>query len=55
MAGLDLHGDQVRVDLTGALPMAADLTPTAVAELDLAPGSLVWAAVKATQTHAYPA
>ncbi|WP_405020090.1 ABC transporter ATP-binding protein [Kitasatospora sp. NBC_00070] len=55
VAGLDLHGDQVRVDLTGALPMAADLTPTAVAELDLAPGSLVWAAVKATQTHAYPA
>ncbi|KQV04554.1 MULTISPECIES: ABC transporter ATP-binding protein [unclassified Kitasatospora] len=55
VAGLDLHGDQVRVDLTGPLPMAADLTPAAAAELDLAPGSLVWAAVKATQTHAYPA
>ncbi|MER5866074.1 ABC transporter ATP-binding protein [Kitasatospora sp. NPDC002040] len=55
VAGLDLHGDQVRVDLTGPLPMAADLTPAAAAELDLAPGGLVWAAVKATQTHAYPA
>ncbi|GAA1152671.1 molybdate transport system ATP-binding protein [Kitasatospora gansuensis] len=55
VAGLDLHGDQVRVDLTGRLPLAADLTPAAAAELDLAPGSLVWAAVKATQTHAYPA
>ncbi|WP_371500792.1 ABC transporter ATP-binding protein [Kitasatospora sp. NBC_00374] len=55
VAGLDLHGDQVRVDLTGALPLAADLTPAAVAELDLAPGSTVWATVKAAQTHAYPA
>ncbi|MER5636836.1 ABC transporter ATP-binding protein [Kitasatospora sp. NPDC002227] len=55
VAGLDLHGDQVRVDLTGPLPLAADLTPAAAAELDLAPGALVWASVKAAQTHAYPA
>jgi molybdate transport system ATP-binding protein len=55
VAGLDLHGDQVRVDLTGPLPLAADLTPAAAAELDLAPGAEVWAAVKAAQTHAYPA
>ncbi len=55
VAGLDLHGDQVRVDLTGELPLAADLTPAAVAALDLAPGTTVWASVKATQTHAYPA
>ncbi|GAA2804154.1 ABC transporter ATP-binding protein [Kitasatospora paracochleata] len=55
VAGLDLHGDQVRVDLTGPLPLAADLTPAAAAELDLAPGVEVWAAVKAAQTHAYPA
>ncbi|MET8704694.1 ABC transporter ATP-binding protein [Kitasatospora sp. NPDC004723] len=53
--GLDLHGDQVRADLAGAVPMAADLTPAAAAELGLAPGSAVWAAVKAAQTHAYPA
>ncbi|MFI6843882.1 ABC transporter ATP-binding protein [Kitasatospora sp. NPDC050467] len=55
VAGLDLHGDQVRADLAGALPMAADLTPAAAADLDLAPGTIVWATVKATQTHAYPA
>ncbi|MFJ8041859.1 ABC transporter ATP-binding protein [Kitasatospora sp. NPDC096147] len=55
VTGLDLHGDQVRVDLTGPLDLAADLTPAATAELDLAPGSTVWATVKATQTHAYPA
>ncbi|WP_104819319.1 ABC transporter ATP-binding protein [Kitasatospora sp. MMS16-BH015] len=55
VAGLDLHGDQVRVDLAGPLPLAADLTPAAASELDLAPGTPVWASVKATQTHAYPA
>ncbi|MEV7024221.1 ABC transporter ATP-binding protein [Kitasatospora sp. NPDC093558] len=55
VVGLDLHGDRVRADLAGELPMAADLTPAAVAELDLAPGTTVWASVKATQTHAYPA
>ncbi|WP_371478463.1 ABC transporter ATP-binding protein [Kitasatospora sp. NBC_00315] len=55
VAGLDLHGDQVRADLTGELPLAADLTPAAAAELDLAPGTVVWASVKAAQTHTYPA
>ncbi|GAA4871288.1 ABC transporter ATP-binding protein [Kitasatospora terrestris] len=55
VAGLDLHGDQVRVDLTGDVPLLADLTPAAAAELDLAPGTEVWASVKAAQTHAYPA
>ncbi|MFJ9691014.1 ABC transporter ATP-binding protein [Kitasatospora sp. NPDC101183] len=55
VTGLDLHGDQVRADLTGPLPMAADLTAASVADLRLAPGVEVWASVKATQTHAYPA
>ncbi|MGV9264545.1 ABC transporter ATP-binding protein [Kitasatospora sp. NPDC003701] len=55
VAGLDLHGDQVRADLVGTLPMAADLTPAAAADLDLATGATVWASVKAVQTHAYPA
>ncbi|ALV49078.1 ABC transporter ATP-binding protein [Streptomyces althioticus] len=55
VAGLESHGDQIRVELTGELALAADLTAVAVAELGLHPGSAVWAAVKATQTHAYPA
>jgi len=54
VAGLETHGDQIRADLTGELPLAADLTTVAAAELDLHPGAEVWAAVKATQTHAYP-
>ncbi|MEU6065082.1 ABC transporter ATP-binding protein [Streptomyces sp. NPDC047082] len=55
VAGLETHGDQIRADLTGDLPLAADLTTVAAAELDLHPGAPVWATVKATQTHAYPA
>ncbi|MEU2751633.1 ABC transporter ATP-binding protein [Streptomyces collinus] len=54
VAGLETHGDQIRADLTGELPLAADLTTVAAAELDLHPGAAVWATVKATQTHAYP-
>ncbi|MFJ9632748.1 ABC transporter ATP-binding protein [Streptomyces sp. NPDC101175] len=54
VAGLETHGDQIRVDLTGELPLAADLTTPAAAELGLHQGASVWAAVKATQTHSYP-
>ncbi|MFE9836246.1 ABC transporter ATP-binding protein [Streptomyces sp. NPDC005551] len=55
VTGLETHGDQIRADLTGELPLAADLTAVAAAELGLHPGAPVWATVKATQTHAYPA
>jgi molybdate transport system ATP-binding protein len=52
---VERHGDQARVHLDGPLPVAADVTPAAVAELGLAEGSELWAAVKASETHAYPA
>ncbi|MEU6450718.1 ABC transporter ATP-binding protein [Streptomyces sp. NPDC046979] len=55
VAGLETHGDQIRADLTGELPLAADLTTVAATELELQPGAEVWATVKATQTHAYAA
>ncbi|MCX4972865.1 ABC transporter ATP-binding protein [Streptomyces sp. NBC_00620] len=55
VGGLETHGDQIRADLTGELPLAADLTTVAAAELDLHQGAPVWATVKAAQTHAYPA
>jgi len=55
VAGLETHGDQIRADLTGELPLAADLTTVGAAELDLHQGALIWATVKATQTHSYPA
>ncbi|MGW7255709.1 ABC transporter ATP-binding protein [Streptomyces sp. NPDC054834] len=55
VAGLETHGDQIRADLSGGLSLAADLTTVAAAELGLHPGAVVWATVKAAQTHAYPA
>ncbi|MET9734596.1 ABC transporter ATP-binding protein [Streptomyces sp. NPDC006458] len=55
VAGLETHGDQIRADLTGELPLTADLTTVAAAELGLHPGVTVWATVKAAQTHAYRA
>ncbi len=53
--GIERHGDNVRVHLDGPITAFADITPAALAELDLAPGRQVWASVKATETHAYPA
>jgi len=52
---VERHGDTVRVRLAGDLELAADVTPAAVAELGLAPGVPVWAAVKATEAAVYPA
>jgi molybdate transport system ATP-binding protein len=55
VAGIQRHGDNVRVELTGPLAAAADITPAAVAQLRLETGDQVWAAVKATETRTYPA
>jgi molybdate transport system ATP-binding protein len=52
VTGFDLLGDHVRVRLTGDIDLVADVTPAAVAELDLHEGSRMWASVKATDiTH----
>ncbi|MEV4171192.1 ABC transporter ATP-binding protein [Nonomuraea sp. NPDC049709] len=53
--GIERHGDNVRVHLDGPITAFADITPSAVADLDLTPGQRIWASVKATETHAYPA
>ncbi|GAA4230957.1 ABC transporter ATP-binding protein [Actinomadura meridiana] len=56
IAAVERHGDRVRVRLSGPpFDAVADVTPAAVAELELSEGSAVWAAVKATETHVYPA
>jgi molybdate transport system ATP-binding protein len=49
------HGDSVRIQIDAALPLLADVTPAAVATLDLRPGRNVWASVKATEVSIYPA
>ncbi|MBO2449659.1 ABC transporter ATP-binding protein [Actinomadura barringtoniae] len=56
VGSVERQGDRVRVELEGPpIAAAADVTPGAVAELELVEGSMVWAAVKATETHVYPA
>jgi molybdate transport system ATP-binding protein len=56
VAGVTRHGDSIRVSLTGGPGEAsADVTPAGAAALGLAPGQRVWAAVKASETRAYPA
>ncbi|MFC4107657.1 ABC transporter ATP-binding protein [Micromonospora zhanjiangensis] len=55
IAGVQRHGDNVRVQLAGPVDAAADVTPAAASQLRLVPGQRIWAAVKATDTHAYPA
>jgi molybdate transport system ATP-binding protein len=55
VAGVQRHGDNLRVQLDGPIRAAADVTPAAAAQLRLVPGLAVWAAVKAAETRAYPA
>ncbi len=52
--GLEAHGDRVRVAVAGEPPIVAEVTPAAVAELDLGSGGAVWVAVKATEVDRYP-
>ena len=52
---LDLQGERVRVRLSGAVPLVAEVTPSAVRDLHLAAGAEVWVAVKATEISVYRA
>ena len=54
VTGLTLLADRVRLDLDGQPPALVDVTPAAVAELSLDPGSQVWLTVKATDLEVYP-
>jgi molybdate transport system ATP-binding protein len=53
LVGATPHGTSVRCELAGEVPLAADVTATAFAELGLAPGSEVWAVVKASEVAVY--
>lgn len=48
-------GDRARVRVSGPVPLIAEVTAAAVAELRLAEGGPVWTSVKATEVQAYPA
>jgi molybdate transport system ATP-binding protein len=49
------HGDAVRLLVSGEHELLADVTPAAVAELELAPGRRVWLSVKETAVDTYDA
>jgi molybdate transport system ATP-binding protein len=51
---LEPFGDRVRATVSGELPLLADITIGAVAQLGLHPGDRVWASVKATDITSYP-
>ncbi len=55
VTGLEPYGDAYRVQLAGTVPVIGDLSAAAVAELRLAAGERVWAAVKAAEVDVYPA
>ncbi|WP_069161594.1 ABC transporter ATP-binding protein [Nocardia altamirensis] len=55
IAGIEQHAHTIRLRLDGTPPVLADVTPATVADLELRPGTELWAAVKATETHTYPA
>ena len=55
VASIARHGDSLRIELTGPIRVAADVTPAAAVHLDLAPGREVWASLKATEATSYPA
>jgi molybdate transport system ATP-binding protein len=53
LVGATPHGGTVRCELAGEVPLVADVTATAFAELGLAPGAEVWATVKASEVAVY--
>ncbi|MGO4612736.1 ABC transporter ATP-binding protein [Nocardia sp. 2YAB30] len=55
IGSIEQHAHTIRVRLDGTPPVLADVTPATVAELRLRPGTRLWAAVKATEIHTYPA
>ena len=55
VAAIEQHAHTTRVRLDGAPTVLADITTATLADLRLQPGDTLWAAVKATETHTYPA
>jgi len=54
VTGIELLTDRVRVAVEGRPSALVDVTPAAVADLDLATGRQVWLSAKATEVVAYP-
>jgi molybdate transport system ATP-binding protein len=55
VAAIEGYGERVRVQVAGPVPLVAEVTAAAVAEMALGIGAAVWVSVKATEVAAYPA
>ncbi len=55
VAGLELLADRVRLQVEATPPVLVDITPAALAELSLQPGTPVWLSAKAGDVTVYPA
>ncbi|HKC20392.1 MAG TPA: ABC transporter ATP-binding protein [Candidatus Dormibacteraeota bacterium] len=53
--GIELIGDRARVRVVAEIPLVAEVTPAALAELKLGEGGEVWLSFKATDVDIYPA
>jgi molybdate transport system ATP-binding protein len=52
--GLEPIGDRVRVTVSGQPTVMVDVTASAVSELGVHPGAVVWLSTKATELEVYP-
>lgn len=52
---VDRHADRIRLRLDGPVPVVAEITTAALAELGVQPGDAAWASVKATEPTVYTA
>jgi molybdate transport system ATP-binding protein len=52
---VERFGERVRVRVQGPVPVVAEVTPAAVADLELAEGKEVWLSFKATDVAVFPA
>jgi molybdate transport system ATP-binding protein len=55
VASIDLGADRVRVTLDTRPPLTAEITRESLADLGIAPGTAVHAAIKVTEIEAFPA
>jgi molybdate transport system ATP-binding protein len=55
VSGIDAEGDRMRIRIGGQLPVVAEVTPAAAAELELIDGGEIWVSLKATEIAVYPA
>lgn len=55
VSGIDLEGERARVTVAGPVKVVAEVTASALKELDLVAAGPVWVSIKATEIQVYPA